>query len=663
MFLPAQDYRRINILIPEKITEGLDSKVDFFIGKFHRRGRILSNLQRDAEQIDTLAADLAKLSANRLKKRLQDYREIFQRRGKGWEHCRFEALAAIREASSRTTGLNPYIVQLIGALALHQGYLAEMATGEGKTLVAGLAAVLHGWTGLPCHVITVNDYLAQRDADWLRPLYDYCGVSVGSVTGQMDPAARHRAYGQDVTYVTSKEILADFLRDRLRIGTIQNASRRNLRHLINPRGILNSGLVMRGIHSAIVDEADSVLIDEAVTPLIISKLQENDTLKDAATISNKVASHLQQDEDYRVNLLYKEIELRKSGLKKIDALCETLPGIWRGPERRLELIKQALTANEFFHQSKQYVIRDDKVVIVDEYTGRMMPQRTWRQGLHQAIEAKHGLEITNPSETLARLSFQRFFRFFQHLSGMTGTAREAASEFWHIYGLPSVAIPGNRPLRRRELPDCVFPDQEEKWEAVAREIIHLNSEGLPVLAGVRNVIASEMLAEKLRAADLEFSLLNAVKHEEEAHIIAQAGQPGRITIATNMAGRGTDIKLGHGVAARGGLQVLLTERHESHRIDRQFFGRCARQGDPGCAQAFVSLDDELLRRFLPEIVRRNLYTAIRYRYPGSQVHVKSAFKYAQSAAQRLAFKQRRQVIKMDTWIDDSLSFAGLADVI
>ena len=662
MVLPTNDYRRTAILRPEKITEGLDSVVDSVAGRIRRRQTIRSSLFEAAQKIDGLAAELSHLSDKRLKDKLTMYKEVLRRRQSGWEDNRFEALAAIREASSRTIGLTPYRVQLVGALAIFEGYLAEMATGEGKTLVAGLAAILHGWSRLPCHVITVNDYLARRDAEWLRPLFNYCGVTVSSVTSQMQPAERQRAYDQDVAYVTSKEILADFLRDRLRIGSLHDASRRNLRYLLNPQLATAVHQVMRGIHTAIVDEADSVLIDEAVTPLIISTHHENTALKHAADVANEIALHLEKGHDYRVNLLYREIELDKPALRKIDALCETLPGIWKGPDRRQELVRQALTAKEFFHEGKQYILQDNKVVIVDEYTGRMMPQRTWRQGLHQAIEAKHGLKLTNPSETLARLSFQRFFRFFHHLSGMTGTAKEAASEFWHIYRLPIVTIPQNRPLRRRELPDCVFPTQETKWEAVVQEIAELHKEGLPVLVGVRSVKASEILADKLRAVNLEFALLNAEKHEEEANIVAQAGQPKRITIATNMAGRGTDIILGKGVAERGGLQILLTERHESHRIDRQFFGRCARQGDPGCAQAFVSIDDELLRRFLPEIVRKNLTAAARYRYPGSQRQIISAIKYAQFAAQRMAFKQRRQVLKMDTWIDDSLSFSGLGDV-
>lgn len=658
MPLPYYDYRRTDILVPDKVTEGLDNAVDSVNGRLRRRAAVLRSLMQDADAIDAMAPSWETLSDRHLQDKLVEFKDIFRRRPRGWEETTFPALAAIREASARKLGMRPFVVQLAGALALLRGCLAEMATGEGKTLVAGLTAVIQGWTRQPCHVITVNDYLARRDPEWLGPLYAFCRVSTGCVTGEMEPRARVEAYAQDVTYTTSKEILADFLRDRLRMGMVQNASRRHIRYALSPQLYERDGLVMRGIHVGIVDEADSVLIDEAVTPLIISHPQENHALKNAAGVADAIARHLVADIDYEVNRRYKEIEFKDSALAKIEALCDTLPGIWRGPDRRLELVRQALTAKEFFLHGQQYVLEDNKVVIVDEFTGRMMPQRTWRQGLHQAIEAKEGIPLSNPSETMARLSFQRFFRFFHHLSGMTGTAAEAAAEFWHIYRLPVITIPLNRPSQRVVLPDCVFPNQESKWDAVVAEISQLHNEGLPVLVGTRNVFASEHLAERLSRKGFQFALLNATRHREEAQIVAQAGHAGHITIATNMAGRGTDIILEKGVAERGGLQVLITERHESRRIDRQFFGRCGRQGDPGRAQAFVSMEDELLRRFLPPIMRRTVQSAIIRNQSGWNLQATAAFAWAQRTAQRLAFKQRRQVLKMDTWIEDALSFAS-----
>ncbi len=662
MPLPTYDYRRTSTTTPDKLTAGIDAFVESIAGRVRRRQSVLTTLVEEAQEIDRMAPDWTHVSDRVLRDRLAEYQRIFRRNRHGWETCRGQAVAAIREAAERQLGLRPYVVQLLGTLVLHKGYLAEMATGEGKTLVAGLAAVLAGWTKRPCHIITVNDYLAQRDAEWLKPLYDFCGVSVGFITGQSKPAERFTAHDQDITYTTSKEIVADFLRDRLHMGTIHDPPRRHIRSLLQGQARNSHGLVMRGLDTAIVDEADSVLIDEAVTPLIISRQQENNDLKDSTTIANRIAEKLKKDRDYKVVLRYKEIEITDSGHAIIDALCEQLPGIWRGPNRREELITQALTAREFFHEGKQYVIQDDHVVIVDESTGRIMPQRTWRQGLHQAIEAKENLEISNPSETLARLSFQRFFRLFRRLSGMTGTAHEAASEFWHIYRLPVIKIPTNRPSQRRQLDNRIFADQDSKRDAIAEEIVKLHNQGLPILVGTRNVTASELLAAKLRERGLEPALLNAVHHQEEAQIIAQAGLKNRITIATNMAGRGTDIKLEKGIAERGGLQVILTERHESYRIDRQFYGRCARQGDPGCVQTFISVDDELINRFIPKVIRENLAVCVTKRYPGYRQEAVVALKLAQRIARRVAYRQRSQVLKMDTWIDEALSFTGSTSV-
>jgi preprotein translocase subunit SecA len=419
---------------------------------------------------------------------------------------------------------------------------------------------------------------------------------------------------------------------------------------------------MRGLHTAIVDEADSVLIDEAVTPLIISSPRENELLKESVSTAQEIAGQLQPDEDFKLNLRYREVELTREGRERLDSICIGLPGFWRGTQRREEIIRQALLAREFFHRDRQYVVQDQKVVIVDESTGRQMPQRTWRQGLHQAIEAKEGLPVSNPSETIARLSFQRFFRCFHRLSGMTGTAREAAGEFWQIYKLPVVVIPTNKPCVREQWPDRIFGDADRKWSAIVEEVERIHALGRPILVGTRSVKASEHLASLLAERGLEFRVLNAVRHKEEAAIIAMAGQPGRITIATNMAGRGTDIILGDGVAAKGGLHVLATERHDSGRVDRQFFGRAGRQGDPGSAQAFVSAEDELARRYLPATVHQMLVRSLKNGSAKRPMFARAAFAAAQRKAQSLAFKQRSAVLRADTWLDEALSFAGGAGV-
>jgi preprotein translocase subunit SecA len=362
--------------------------------------------------------------------------------------------------------------------------------------------------------------------------------------------------------------------------------------------------------------------------------------------------------DYRSNPRHKEIELTSAGLQKLVEQALHLPGLWRGQDRRLELVIQALIAREFFHRDHQYIIEGDKLVIVDEFTGRPMPQRTWREGMHQAIEAKEGLPISDPTETIARLSFQRFFRYFQRLSGMTGTARESGGELWQIYGQPTLAIPPNRPCIRKEWPDRYFPDEESKWQAVVTEIERVHGTGRPLLVGTRSVLASERLWQLLERRGLTAKILNASRLKEEAEIIALAGERGRITIATNMAGRGTDIKLGTGVVNLGGLHVLATERHESGRVDRQLFGRAARQGDPGSVQAFVSVEDELICKYLPLAQRKVFGTLSRKAWPGHHQACQFLVTLAQKRAQALAFKQRQGVMRSDVWMDQALSFTG-----
>ncbi|MEQ1861603.1 MAG: hypothetical protein ABMA13_16915 [Chthoniobacteraceae bacterium] len=654
--IPTQDYRRTGFHPPEKLLRGADALLLAAIGRFRRRAAVFAELERDAVEVERQALEWKEHSSGKLRGRVMEFRERFRRGGRGAEACLLPALAAIREASERELGMRPFFVQIIGALAMHRGCLAEMATGEGKTLTAGLTAVLAGWTKQPCHIVTVNDYLVERDAARLRPLYDFCGVSVGCVTGTMEPAVRKEGYAADLTYTTSKELLADFLRDRLRLGPLHQPTRRLIRRLLGAREI--DGLVMRGLHMAIIDEADSVLIDEAVTPLIISTTRENPLLKEAGLTAQRIVSALVEGEHYTRNLRFKEIELTAAGLRQVERDAAELPGVWRGDNRRVELAIQSLVAREFFHRDKQYIIEKGKVVIVDEFTGRPMPQRTWREGMHQAIEAKEGLEISDPSETIARLSFQRFFRCFHKLAGMTGTAREAAGEFWQIYRLPVVAIPTNRPCVRGQSGDRIFSTENEKWEAIADEIASVHATGRPLLIGTRSVAASERLAGMLAARNLPCAVLNAVRIAEESAIIAGAGEPGRITIATNMAGRGTDILLGRGIAGKGGLHVIATERHESGRVDRQLFGRAARQGDPGSAQAFVSVEDELIRRYLRPTIQRVLVGAVSRRFAGWEQVARIAFAEAQRRAQQLAYKQRQAVMRADSWLGEALSFAG-----
>jgi len=659
MTTPTQEFRRTHIRAPRELPKGLDALVDLGIGIHRRRASLLRGLIAEAAKAHDISTRLSRITDTQLQQRLQESRERVARFASRQPEIIPEALAAIRVAAHRSLGLEPFVVQLAGTLAMHRGFLAEMATGEGKTLSAAMAAVLAGWTGRPCHVLTVNDYLARRDAGEMGPLFEFCGIEAGCVTGDMDPAQRAVGYGKQVTYCTGKEIVADFLRDRIRLGRFQNPARRQALLLLQPCSRQIPGVVMRGIHTAIVDEADSVMIDEAVTPVIIASPQPNESLKEACLTARDLAAGLARGEDYRTDPKYREVEMLDRGLEKLAGLADRLPGLWRGAERRREIVTRALAAREHFHAGTHYAIVGGKIHIVDEFTGRIMEQRTWQAGLHQAIEAKESLEITDPTETLARLSFQRFFRFFSKLSGMTGTASESAAEFWRVYRLPVVRIPPNRPCMRVEHPARVLPSLEAKWEAVLAEVRERHARGQPVLIGTRSIAISELLSTKLNALGLPHRLLNALRDREEAAIVASAGQAGRITIATNMAGRGTDIRLGPGVAQNGGLHVIGTDLHDSRRVDRQLYGRAGRQGDPGSAQAFVSLEDDLLKRFAPVLLRNGLRAAVARNRPDAILLTRALLKTARRLAQSLARRQRAGVLAMDKWTDDSLSFAGL----
>lgn len=637
---------------PERLPEGLDLAAHNVAGRWRRRRSVFARLEREADAVIALEPELAALRDHDLQQRLLGFREEFRRGGRRVKERRPAALAALREAARRRLHLHPFRVQILGVLALNSGYLAEMATGEGKTLTAGIAAVLAGWTRRPVHIVTANDYLVKRDAEWLAPLYEFAGVRVSFVTGGMPPPERTRGYQADVTYVTARELLADFLRDRILLDFLDHPARRRVRELVQPVAVGRrlAGLALRGLHTAIIDEADSLLVDEAVTPLIISRPVPNTRLREATLQAREVSRALEAGRHYQVNARYREIELTRDGEAVAATACQALPGLWRGRDRRHDLVRQALSARELFHNGRHYVVADGRVVIVDESTGRPQPMRSWQQGLHQAIEAKEDVALSDPSETAARMSFQRFFRFFRHLSGMTGTAAEASTEFWRIYNLPVVRIPTNRPCIRVTWPERFLPTENEKWQAVLASIREVHATGRPILVGTRTVAASERLAELLRAEGLEFHLLNAIHHAEEATIVALAGEAGRITIATNMAGRGTDIRLGAGVADRGGLHVIATERHQSGRVDRQLLGRAARQGDPGSAQIFASAEDDLPQRFLPAWLKSWLGRAPR-----------SVALYllgqAQAKAEYIAFRQRQQVLRNDTWLDESLAFS------
>ena len=636
---------------------GLDALWHQAAGIVGRKRHRTDHYLRKADQILSMEKDFLHISDRQLRNLIIPLRNRYRlRRDTEADHIR--AFTIVREVAARAVGLRPYREQIAGALSLEAGCVAEMATGEGKTLVATMPAVLAGWRGRGCHVITANDYLAERDADLMRAVYRFCGLTVGCIKPGMDSAERKQVYNADITYCTNKEVAADFLRDRLLMGHLRGLSSVLLAKMTGHSGAQVDRLVLRGLECAIVDEADSVFIDDAVTPLLISGDAPNQEHIDAFEQAKRLADQLHPETDFRIDKRYREIQLTPSGKQSLATLAEPLGGIWSGWRRREELVMQALAAREFFIRGKQYVIDDDKVVIVDEFTGRLMPDRSWRGGLHQAVEAKEGLEINLPKETYARISFQRFFRLYRKLSGMSGTVAEAQPELWGIYQLPVVSIPTHRPCQRMLLPDRIFTTTAAKWDAVVDEIETVNQTGRPVLVGTGGIRESEYLSDRLKQKSLPHRVLNAVQQASEAQIIAEAGQMGQITVSTNMAGRGTDILLGKGVAEKGGLHVIATERFDARRIDRQLFGRCARQGDPGSAQAFISLEDELIQKHT-----RLLSIALKRIICYNNSEISSSYwrrltNVIQSRAERASFRMRRDVLAADNWLDQHLGFAA-----
>lgn len=564
-----------------------------------------------------------------------------------------EVFALVREVAARLLNQRHFDVQVLGGYALLQGLVAEMQTGEGKTLTATLPACAAALAGLPVHIVTVNDYLATRDAELMGPVYRALGLSVGVIVHGLTPEARRQAYACDVTYCTNKELVFDYLKDRLAIGRQSNPIQRRFRRVSSPGQ--SDGLLLRGLYYAIVDEADSVLVDEARTPLIIAGRGSDADERLLYEQALAVARQVRLGQEARIDLRARYVRLTDAGSARVVELAAEFGGVWRGRGRREHLIEQALSALHLFELDKHYVVQDAKVQIVDEYTGRVMADRSWERGLHQMIEVKESCPLSERQETLARISYQRFFRRYLRLSGMTGTAREVVGELWSVYQLGVATIPTNRPMQRVGFPDRVFEISDARWTAVVGAVEQSHAKGLAVLIGTRSVAASEHLSRLLHAAGLPHRVLNARQDREEAEIVAQAGASGRITVATNMAGRGTDIHLGDGVAARGGLHVLATERHDAGRIDRQLFGRCGRQGDPGSYQAFLSLDDELVVAHATAFSRWMAGLALRVGWQGPSLRLIGR---AQRAAERSHARMRKAVLKVDDQLESALAFAG-----
>ena len=567
-----------------------------------------------------------------------------------------KAFALIRESAARAVDMRHFDVQVMGGWVLLNSMVAEMDTGEGKTLTATLPACTAALAGIPVHIVTANDYLARRDANLMKPVYQALALTVGVVTQGMDAQARRQAYACDVTYCTNKELVFDYLKDRIALGQKPGRIHLQLERLSGESSRL-AGLLLRGLYFAIVDEADSVLIDEARTPLIISRGSDDTVERPVYQTALTIAAQLQPGHDFVTVERERTVELTESGRARLLELARLHEGVWNGRWRREDLVRQALTAQHLMRRDTHYVIKDQKVQIIDEYTGRVMADRSWEHGLHQLIEVKEGCDLTRRHAPLSRISYQRFFRRYLRLAGMTGTGREVRGELWSVYRLAVVSVPTNRPSRRCHIGDSVHETSETKWQAVVARVIEFQRQNRPILIGTRSVAASEHLSRLLDASGIAHRVLNARQDEEEAAIIARAGEPGRITVATNMAGRGTDIRLAPGVAERGGLHVIATERHEARRIDRQLFGRCARQGDPGSYEMILSLEDELFTNHGNSLWRffgSNVYRC----HPLSRWLGNVALRLAQRAAERLHWQMRRDLLKADDHLETALAFSG-----
>ncbi|NWN82338.1 MAG: preprotein translocase subunit SecA [Halomonas sp.] len=645
-----------------------------------KNDREVKRMGRQVERVNVLENELGELDDAALKARTEAFRERLEG-GEALDALLPEAFATVREASKRIMGMRHFDVQMVGGMTLHNGRIAEMKTGEGKTLVATLAVYLNALPGKGVHVVTVNDYLARRDAQWMQPLYEYLGLDVGVIYAGQTPEEKRAAYACDITYGTNNEFGFDYLRDNMAFSLEDK--------------------VQRGLHYAIVDEVDSILIDEARTPLIISGAVDENT--ELYRVVDRLALNLVQGEvsedadapidgDFTLEEKHKQVEITENGHHKVEGLMREQGLLGEEDSlyaaQNLNLLQHmhsALRARHLYHRDVDYIVSDGEVVIVDEHTGRSMPGRRWSEGLHQAVEAKEGVTVQRESQTLASTTFQNYFRLYEKLSGMTGTADTEAFEFRQIYGLDVVVIPTNKPLVRRDLNDLVYLTAEEKYEAIIEDVKAETQAGRPVLVGTASIETSEYLADLMKKSGIDFNVLNAKQHQSEAEIIAQAGRPGAITIATNMAGRGTDIVLGgnweaeaaklenpsdaqveqlkaewqqrhEAVLAAGGLHVVGSERHESRRIDNQLRGRAGRQGDPGSTRFFLSLEDSLMRLFGSDRVQR-MMKALGLEHGEAIEHkmVSNAVERAQKKVESRNFDIRKQLLEYDDVANDQRS--------
>ncbi|MBC2177686.1 preprotein translocase subunit SecA [Listeria booriae] len=581
-------------------------------------------LEKKADQIEALADETAKLSDDALRAKTEEFKERFQN-GETLDSLLVEAFAVAREGAKRALGMFPFRVQLMGGIVLHEGNIAEMRTGEGKTLTATLPVYLNALSGTGVHVVTVNEYLSQRDAEEMGILYNFLGLSVGLNLNALSSEEKREAYAADITYSTNNELGFDYLRDNMVVYKEQ--------------------MVQRPLSFAVIDEVDSILVDEARTPLIISGQAEKSTI--LYVRANSFVETLIVEKDYTVDIKTKSVNMTEDGMTKGEKYFDVENLFDLENATLLHHIAQALKANYTMHLDVDYVVQDDEVLIVDQFTGRIMKGRRFSEGLHQALEAKEGVTIQNESQTMATITFQNYFRMYKKLSGMTGTAKTEEEEFRDIYNMRVIEIPTNKPIIRDDRADLIYTSIEAKFSAVADDIAERHGNGQPVLVGTVAIETSEVISHKLKRRGIPHNVLNAKQHEREAEIIQFAGEKGAVTIATNMAGRGTDIKLGEGAIEAGGLAVIGTERHESRRIDNQLRGRAGRQGDPGVTQFYLSMEDELMKRFGSDNMKSMME---RFGMDDEAIQSKMVSRAVESAQKRVEgnnFDSRKQVLQYD----------------
>jgi len=602
-------------------------------GLIDKNKSLLKKYSKIANKINELEESVKSLSDTELSGKTLEFKNRLKQ-GESLDDILPEAFAVVREASRRTVGMRHFDVQLMGGIALHEGKITEMKTGEGKTLVATLPIYLNALTGKNVHLATHNDYLAKRDANWMGPVYEYLGLNVGYIQANMDKEDRKKAYQADITYGTANEFGFDYLRDNLVYE--------------------NTDKVQRGHYFTIVDEADSILIDEARTPLIISG--PSDTPSELYRRFASLAKRFIVEKDYTIDEKQKTLALTEEGISKAEKLLSVDNLYDPSNIKYLFHLLNALKAINFFKRDKDYIVRDGEVVIVDEFTGRLLAGRRYSEGLHQAIEAKEGVKIKEESVTFATITFQNYFRMYEKLSGMTGTAKTEEDEFKAIYNTEVVVIPTNEPVIREDKNDLIFKTQKEKYQSIIDEIEKRNRKGQPVLVGTTSIENSEIISELLKKRGIKHEVLNAKYHEREAEIIAHAGEKNAVTIATNMAGRGTDIKLGEGVKELGGLFVLGTERHESRRIDNQLIGRSGRQGDPGESRFIISFEDDVLRLFGGDRMK-NMMTALKIEegQPIEHKMLSKVIRDAQKKIEGIHFSIRKRLYEFDSVMDKQRS--------